>query len=93
MAYELKGDALRSRSLTNGKPILMMGRDPKSSLPADDVFKFEDSLCFQVHHYTLKDSGWDSNKDFYSFSVYYPEEFSNSFISIEQDNEDEDDDE
>lgn len=91
MAYELKGDALRSRSLTNGKPILMMGRDPKSSLPADDVFKFEDSLCFQIHHYTLKDSGWDSNKDFYSFSVYYPEEFSNSFISIEQDNEEDDD--
>lgn len=93
MAYELKGESLRSRSLTNGKPMLMMGRDPKSSLPADDVFKFEDSLCFQVHHYTLKDSGWDSNKDFYSFSVYYPEEFSNSFISIEQDNDEDDDDE
>lgn len=91
MAYELKGEDLRKRTLTNGKPVLMMGRDPKSSLPADDVFKFDDSICFQVHHYTLKDSGWDSNKDFYSFSVYYPEVFSNSFISIEQDSEEDDD--
>lgn len=85
IAYELKGDNLRKRSLINGKPVLMMGRDPKSSLPADDVFKFEDSICFQLHHYTIKDSGWDSKKDYYSFSVYYPEELSNSFISVEQD--------
>lgn len=90
MAYELKEDNLRKRSLTNGKPVLMMGRDPKSSLPADDVFKFDDSICFQLHHYILKDSGWDSKKDYYSFSVYYPEELSNSFISVEQDIDDED---
>jgi len=93
MAYELDRNHLRTRTLKNGKPVLMMGRDPKNTLPADDTFKFDDSLCFQVHHYTLKDiAGWDSTKDFYSLSVYYPEEFSNSYISVEQDNDDEIDD-
>lgn len=91
MAYELETGNLRSRSLKNGKPILMMGRDPKNTLPADDTFKYEDSLCFQVHHYTLKDAEWNSTKDFYSLSVYYPEEFSNSYISVEQDIDDDDD--
>lgn len=92
MAYELKAEKLRSRSLKNGKPVLMMGRDPKNTLPADDSFKFEDSICFQIHHYTLKDAEWDSTKDFYSLSVYYPEAFSNSYISVEQDLDEEDDD-
>ena len=92
MAFELKLGGLRSRSLKNGKPVLMMGRDPKNTLPADDTFKYEDSLCFQVHHYTLKDAEWDSTKDFYSLSVYYPEVFSNSYISVEQDFDDDDDD-
>jgi hypothetical protein len=78
-------------SLKDGKPVLMMGRTPDNSLPADDVFKFDDSICFQIHHYTLKDAGWDGNKDFYSFSVYYPEEFGESYISVEQDNDDDDD--
>ena len=91
MAYELKSGFLRKRSLKDGKPVLMMGRTPDNSLPADDVFKFDDSICFQIHHYTLKDAGWDGNKDFYSFSVYYPEEFGESYISVEQDNYDDDD--
>lgn len=90
IAYELKSGSLRKRSLKDGKPVLMMGRTPDNSLPADDVFKFEDSICFQIHHFTLKDVEWD-NKDYYSFSVYYPEEFGNGYISVEQDNEDEDD--
>ena len=71
--------------------MLMMGRDPKNSLPGDDVFKFEDSICFQLHHFTLKDSGWDSGKDYYSFAVYYPEVFGTSFISVEQDNDEDND--
>jgi hypothetical protein len=91
MAYELKGDSLRKRTLTDGKPVLMMGRDPKNSLPGDDVFNFEDSICFQLHHFTLKDSGWDSGKDYYSFAVYYPEVFGTSFISVEQDNDEDND--
>ena len=91
MAYELKGDSLRKRTLTDGKPVLMMGRNPNNSLPGDDVFKYEDSICFQLHHFTLKDSGWDSAKDYYSFAVYYPEKFGTSFISVEQDIEEEND--
>ena len=92
MAYESKSGSLRSRSLKDGKPVLMMGRSPNNnSLPADNVFKYDDSICFQIHHYTLKDVGWDSNKDYYSFSVYYPEEFGNGYISVEQDNDDDDD--
>ncbi len=93
VAYELKGISLRKRSLKDGKPVLMMGVTPNKSLPADNVFKFEDSICFQIHHFILEDAGWDSNKDYYSFSVYYPEEFSNGYISVEQDNDDDDDDE
>ena len=91
MAYELKGESLRKRSLKDGKPVLMMGRTPDNSLPGDDVFKFDDSICFQIHHFTIKDAGWGSNKDYYSFSVYYPEEFGNDYISVEQDNDDDDD--
>jgi len=91
IAYELKGDSLRKRKLTDGKPVLMMGRDPKNSLPGDDVFKYDDSICFQLHHFTLKESGWDSDKDYYSFAVYYPEKFGTSFISVEQDIEEEND--
>lgn len=93
MAYELGSDTLRKRTLKDGKPILMMGRTPNNSLPGDDVFKFEDSICFQIHHYTLKDSEWDANKDFFSFSVYYPDAFSNSYVSVEQDIDEDDDDE
>lgn len=91
MAYELQGDSLRKRSLKNGKPVLMMGRNPKNSLPADDVFKFENSICFQLHHFTLKEAGWDSNKDYYSFSVYYPEQFVTSYVSVIHDTDDDDD--
>ena len=90
MAYELKGDKLRTRKLSEGKPALMMGRDPKNSLPADDAFKYDDSICFQLHHFTIKDSGWDENKDYYSFAVYYPEAFGTSYISVEQDNDEDD---
>ncbi len=93
VAYELKGNSLRKRSLTDGKPVLMMGRTPDNSLPGDVEFKFEDSICFQIHHYTVTSAGWDSNKDFYSFSVYYPEKLGNDYISVEQDNDDDDDDE
>lgn len=93
MAYALKGDEIRKRSLKGDKPVLMMGRNPSGSLPGDDTFKFEDSICFQLHHYAIIDSGWDSNKDFYSFSVYYPNTFSNSYISVEQDIDDEYDEE
>ena len=92
MAYELEHGHLRSRSLKSGKPVLMMGRDPKNTLPADETFKFEDSICFQVHHYTLKDTEWNSSKDFYSFSVYYPKDLSNSYISVENDYDDYDED-
>lgn len=88
IAYELEGNSLRKRSLTDGKPVLMMGRTPKDNLPGDDAFKFEDSICFQIHHYTLLNSEWDSNKDFYSFAVYYPETFSNGYVSVEQELDD-----
>ena len=93
MAYELEKNSLRKRSLTDGKPMLMMGRTPKDNLPGDNAFKFEDSICFQVHHYTLINSEWDSHKDFYSFAVYYPDQFSTSYVSVEQDIEEDDEDE
>ena len=91
MAYGLDSNSLRKRSLTDGKPALMMGRTPKDNLPADNLFKYDDSLCFQVHHFTLMDAGWDENKDFYSFAVYYPEDFSTNYVSVEQDIEEDDD--
>ena len=69
----------------------MMGRTPKDNLPGDDVFKHEDSICFQIHHYSLKEEEWD--KDYYSFAVYYPELFSTSYVSVEQEIEDDDEDE
>lgn len=91
MAFELDKHSLRERSLKkDGKPVLQMGRTPKDDLPGDDVFKFEDSICFQVHHYTLKHEEWD--KDYYSFAVYYPDQFSSSYVAVEQDIEDEDED-
>ena len=91
MAFELERHHLRKRSLIGGKPVLMMGRTPKDNLPGDDVFKHEDSICFQIHHYSLKEEEWD--KDYYSFAVYYPEQFSTSYVSVEQEIEDDDEDE
>lgn len=93
MAYELDRDSLRTRSLKDGKPVLMMGRTPNDNMPGDDAFKFEDSICFQIHHFTLKDSGWEGNKDYYSFAIYYPELFSTNYVSVEQNIEEDEDDE
>ena len=91
MAFELDRHNLRKRSLIDGKPVLMMGRTPKDNLPGDDVFKHEDSVCFQIHHFSIIGEEWD--KDYYSFSVYYPEQFSTSYVSVEQEIEDDDEDE
>lgn len=94
MSYGLEGVKLRERQLyESNKVALMMGRNPKGDLPADNEFKFEDSLCFQIHHFTLNNTGWDSHKDYYSFSVYYPEPLSSSFVSIEQEPYEDDEDE
>ena len=95
MSYGLEDSKLRERQLyENNKLALMMGRNPKGDLPADNEFKFEDSLCFQIHHFTLNNAGWDSHKDYYSLSVYYPEQLSTSFVSVEQEpDEDDEDDE
>lgn len=94
MSYGLEGAKLRERQLyANNKVVLMMGRNPKGDLPADNEFKFEDSLCFQIHHFTLNNAGWDSHKDYYSLSVYYPEPLSSSYVSVEQEPDEDDEDE
>lgn len=92
MSYALEKENWRERMFKDGKPVnLMMGHDPKNSLPADDTFKYEDAITFQLHHIRIKNEGWDKGKDLYNFTVYYPASFEQGFVAIDQ--EDEEDEE
>lgn len=59
----------------------------KDVYPGDKAIKFEDSLCIQVHKIKIKQDSlsvkW-GNQIIYTLGIYYPEEFSHSFIGIEK---------
>lgn len=85
MSYELNKDELRTRQFKDNKPVnLMMGYNPDRTLPADADFKFEDAITFQLHHIRVKNEGRLHNRDLYNFTVYYPEQFSEGFVAINQ---------
>ena len=85
MSYALPEDSLRERTFVDGKPNnLFMPHDSKKSLPGDKDFKYEDALTFQLHHVRVKNEGLDYHKDMYNFTVYYPANFEQDFVAVEQ---------
>ncbi len=88
MAYEVvegrqrslifEDDKFKINNIFSGRSI--SGRD---KYPGDKGIKFEDSICIQIHRIRLKHSSmlWD-NKLVYTFGIYYPEDFSHSFVGI-----------
>ena len=97
MAYltEKTGN-LRTRKLEEDekKPInLMAGVAGNGSYVGDKLIKFEDSVCVQIHHIEINQemSKWYKTK-LYNLSFYYPKSISNTFIGIEDANDDEDED-
>lgn len=97
MAYAAeKTGQLRTRKLEKdqNRPInLMAGRAANGSYPGDDNVKLEDSVSVQIHHIEIDHplSKWHKTK-LYNLSFYYPMDISNSFIGIEDANEDDYDD-
>lgn len=93
MAYDLPKEEWRTYTFTNGKPQnIMPGYSPSKRLPAYSDFKFDDSICLQVHHLVIGDgAGWLNGKDLYNFTIYYPEVLEQSYIAVEQEDEEEED--
>lgn len=88
MSFELGKDEWRARMFKDNKPVnLMMGYNPDRTLPADSEFKFEDAITFQLHHVRIKNEGMNHNRDLYNFTVYYPEQFSEGFVAVNQEDE------
>ncbi len=94
MAYDLPEKDWRKYTYRDGKPAnIMPGYSPSKKLPAYSDFKFDDSLCLQVHHLVIGDgAGWLNGKDLYNFTIYYPEALEQSFVAMEQDDEEEEED-
>ena len=92
MAYDLPKEEWRKYTFTDGKPQnIMPGYSPSKRLPAYGDFKFEDSICLQVHHLVIGDgAGWLNGKDLYNFTIYYPEALEMNYVAVEQDEEEED---
>ena len=81
----------RERSLDTENEILKIsnifsGRSISGSqtYPGDKGIRFEDSLCIQIHKIKLKHSSmqWDK-RIVYTLGIYYPEDFTHSFVGIE----------
>lgn len=89
--YEMSYDFLRERKLTSDLEIqnLQMGQSPNGQLPGDKEFCFNDSLCFQIHHFKIEQNAtMYSRKELYNIVVYYPKSFEQDYLYIEQDEED-----
>lgn len=94
MAYDAEHqNDIRTRRIRNNKPInLMVGVSPNGKLLGDDEYKFEDSICFQLHHFQIKDAGIIGNKKAYNITVYYPEKLEQAFVALNDNDEIDDDD-
>lgn len=87
---------LRKRRLENdqAKPInLMAGRAENGTYDGDDKIFFDDSVCVQLHHIRIDQPlNKLNNKDLYNIVFYYPQSIANSFVGVE-DSDDDDSDE
>ena len=98
MAFGAKNiSELRKRKLekSGNKPInLMAGRADNGTYDGDDKIYFDDSVCVQLHHIRIdKPLHKLNNKDLYNIVFYYPQNIANSFVGVEDNDEEESDDE
>ena len=71
---------------------IQSGYASNDSYPGDKSFKVEETICFQLHHFRIKQPLDPlDGKDVYNFCVYYPESLTASFVGVEEDEDDEDD--
>ena len=83
MAYLAKGKDMRSHKVPGGKPAnLIQGHSPDGVYPGDANFKFDDTICFQLHHYVIKDDGYIGNKVACNLAIYYPEKLGADYIAL-----------
>ncbi len=91
MAYSATGKDMRSHKIPGGKPAnLMQGHSLDNVYPGDGAYCFEDTVCFQIHHFRVIDSGYNGNKIACNFTIYYPEKIGTEYITINKDLEEED---
>lgn len=98
MAFGAKSiSEIRKRKLEKGgnKPInLMAGRADNGTYDGDDKIYFDDSVCVQLHHIRIDQPLHKlNNKDLYNIVFYYPQNIANSFVGVEDNDEEEADDE
>lgn len=90
-----KVEDLRDRGLeADGKKPknLMAGRAANGSYDGDEKICFNDSVCIQFHHIRINQPLHKlNNQDLYNLEFYYPREIANSFVGIEDNDEDDDD--
>lgn len=87
---------MRKRKLEKdeNKPInLMTGRAENGTYDGDDKIYFDDAVCVQLHHIRIEQPLHKlNNKDLYNIVFYYPQSIANSFVGVEDNDEDEGDD-
>ena len=87
---------MRKRKLEKDlkKPInLMAGRAENGTYDGDDKIYFDDAVCVQLHHVRIDQPLHKlNNKDLYNIVFYYPQSIANSFVGVEDNDEDEVDD-
>lgn len=78
-----KKEDLRTHKMTDLKNI-QAGYAANDSYPGDKHFKSEDTICFQLHHYRIKQPAHILNgEDVYNFCIYYPETLATSFVGTD----------
>lgn len=87
---------MRKRKLEKDlkKPInLMAGRAENGTYDGDDRIFFDDTVCVQLHHIRIDQPLHKlNNKDLYNIVFYYPQIIANSFVGVEDNDEEEGDD-
>ena len=86
---------MRKRKLEKDqkKPINLAGRAENGSYDGDDKIYFDDAVCVQLHHIRIDQPLHKlNNKDLYNIVFYYPQSIANSFVGVEDNDEDEADD-
>lgn len=88
MAYSVEEGRKRSLDFENDKlkiNNIFSGRSLSGSdtYPGDQGVKFEDSICIQIHRIRLDHPSiqW-GNKLVHTLGIYYPQDFSHSFVGI-----------
>lgn len=93
--YEMAYSATSIKDLRSHKVDainIQSGYASDDSYPGDKFFKVEETICFQLHHFRIKQPLDPlDGKDVYNFCVYYPESLTASFVGVEEDEDEEDD--